>query len=196
MTTGALLDVIDALACIGTAVVLHPVVRLRSQLLSLGFLASRILEAVIIMGGVMALLGVVAVRDWSFLFGPGLAIGNALLLASNAATMFGINEPFSVLSPATQGRSDEGGRPGPQPGRPDGRRHPKLRQSAHERKVSVMIGAHELTRRHGDKTAADNSSSSVSPGAAAGLHAHRLRDRASASTLPVTQRFSWAARLT
>ena len=41
MTTGALLDVINALACIGTAVVLYPVVRRQSQLLALGFLASR-----------------------------------------------------------------------------------------------------------------------------------------------------------
>lgn len=63
MTTGALLDVINALACIGTAVVLHPVVRRQSQLLALGFLASRILEAAIVMAGVMALLAVVTLRQ-------------------------------------------------------------------------------------------------------------------------------------
>ncbi|RYV52893.1 DUF4386 domain-containing protein [Pengzhenrongella frigida] len=149
VTIGALLDIINALACIGTAVVLYPVVRRTSPVLALGFLASRILEAAIIVAGVMALLAVVtlrrdvagdpgadadslltvgaaliAVRDWSFLFGPGLAVANALLLgtfmyrsrlvprviplmgligaplllASNLGTMFGINEQLSVLS--------------------------------------------------------------------------------------------------
>ena len=63
VTTGALLDVINALACIGTAVMLYPVVRRQSQLLALGFLATRIVEAAVIMAGVMALLAVVTLRQ-------------------------------------------------------------------------------------------------------------------------------------
>jgi len=146
---GSLLDIVNALACIGTAVVLFPVVRRQNESLALGFVASRILEAAIIFIGIVSLLavvtlrqdlggaagadeeslitvaaGLVAVRDWTFLFGPGLAVANALLLgtlmyrsrlvprviplmglvgaplllASNTATMFGVNEQFSVLS--------------------------------------------------------------------------------------------------
>ena len=146
---GAALDVTNALACIGTAVVLVPVVRRRHEALALGFLASRVLEAAIILTGVLSVLAVVtlrqdlggatgpdadalvvvaralvAVRDWTFLLGPGLAVANALLLgtalyrsrlvprvipllglvgaplllASNTATFFGLNDQLSPLS--------------------------------------------------------------------------------------------------
>ncbi len=146
---GGVLDITNALACIGTAVVLFPVVKRQNEALALGFVAARVLEAAIIFVGVVSLLAVVtlrqdlggaagadadalvalgaalvAVRDWTFLFGPGLAVANALLLgtlmyrsrlvpraiplmglvgaplllASNTATMFGVNDQFSVLS--------------------------------------------------------------------------------------------------
>lgn len=146
---GCVLDIVNALACIGTAVVLFPVVKRQNESLALGFVASRILEAAIIFVGIVSLLGVVtlrqdlgtvagadadslvaasaalvAVRDATFLLGPGMAIANALLLgtlmyrsrlvprviplmgligaplllASNTATLFGINEQLSVLS--------------------------------------------------------------------------------------------------
>lgn len=149
VTVGALLDIVNALACIGTAVVLYPVVKRQNLALALGFVTSRVLEAAIIMTGVVSLLAVVtlrqefagdpaadadalvtvaaalvAVRDWTFLFGPGLAAANALLLgtlmyrsrlvprliplmglvgaplllAANTATMFGVNDQLSVLS--------------------------------------------------------------------------------------------------
>jgi len=99
---------VNALACIGTAVTLFPVVKRQNEATALGFVASRLLEATIIMIGVMSLLGVVTlrqdlggatganaetlvttgrslvlVRDWTFLLGPGLMPGiNALLLGS------------------------------------------------------------------------------------------------------------------
>ena len=105
---GCLLDVVNALACIGTAVALFPVVKRQHEAVALGFVTARMLEAAIILIGVVSLLAVVtlrrdlagapgtdpasllttgralvAVRDWTFLLGPGLMPGfNALLLGS------------------------------------------------------------------------------------------------------------------
>jgi hypothetical protein len=97
-----LLDVLLAFACIGTAVALYPVVKRQNEGVALGFVGSRTLEAAIIVTGVIALLSVVTLRqagagadalvasqtlvavyDWTFLFGPGfMACVNALLLGS------------------------------------------------------------------------------------------------------------------
>ncbi|HKT02446.1 MAG TPA: DUF4386 domain-containing protein [Rugosimonospora sp.] len=105
---GALLDVVNAFAGIGTAVTLFPVVKRQNEATALGFVTSRVIEAAVILTGVVSLLAVVtlrqhlagtggadaaalvttgkalvAVRDWTFLFGPGLMPGvNALLLGS------------------------------------------------------------------------------------------------------------------
>ena len=102
---GALFDLITALACIGTAVALYPVIRRQSGAASIGFLATRIFEGAVIVVGVVCLMavvalrqagaaagtdasalvavgqGLVAVRDQTFLVGPGVMPGlNALLL--------------------------------------------------------------------------------------------------------------------
>lgn len=142
---GGLLDLVNAAACVGTAVVLYPVIRRWGPAGALGFVASRLLEAAIIAIGVISLFAVVtlrldaagpdaelvvaqalvAVRNWTFLLGPGLMPGiNALLLgvlmlrsglvprlipvlglvgaplhlASVLATVFGVNEQLSVPS--------------------------------------------------------------------------------------------------
>jgi hypothetical protein len=105
---GGVLDMVNALAGIGTAVVLFPVVKRQNETLALGFVTSRLLEAAIISVGVVSLLAVVslrqdtagasgadeaalttvgtalvAVRDWTFHLGPGVMAGvNALLLGS------------------------------------------------------------------------------------------------------------------
>lgn len=105
---GCLLDVVNAVAAVGTAVALFPVVRRQNEATALGFVTSRMLEAAVIMIGVVSLLAVVTlrqdyagvagsdaatlvttgqalvdVRDWTFLLGPGLIPGiNALLLGS------------------------------------------------------------------------------------------------------------------
>lgn len=86
------LEMVLALACIGTAVALFPVVRRVDEATALGFVGSRTLEASIIVIGVIAMLSVAAagpaapalvrMHDWAFLLGPGtLPAVNALLLA-------------------------------------------------------------------------------------------------------------------
>ena len=88
----ATLEMVLALACIGTAVALFPVVRRVDEATALGFVGSRTLEAAIIVMGVLAMLSVtvagpaaqalVGMHDWAFLLGPGtLPAVNALLLA-------------------------------------------------------------------------------------------------------------------
>jgi len=98
---GALLDLINAAACIGTALVLYPVLRRRAEVGALGFVVSRTMEAAIIVSGVIALLTVVSLRagdaaavipvssalvtfrNWTFLLGPGLMSAiNASLFAT------------------------------------------------------------------------------------------------------------------
>ena len=101
---GALLDMVNALACIGTAVALYSVVRREHEGFALGFVTTRMLEAAVIVIGVVSILAVVtlrqegatgadarslvvvgqalvAVRNWTFLLGPSLMPAfNAALL--------------------------------------------------------------------------------------------------------------------
>jgi hypothetical protein len=105
---GCFLDLINAFACVGTAVALYPVVKRQNGSAALGFVTSRVMEAAIIVIGVVSLLTVVtlrqdlagtagadaaslvttgqslvATRDWTFLLGPDLMAGiNALLLGT------------------------------------------------------------------------------------------------------------------
>jgi Domain of unknown function (DUF4386) len=78
---GVLLELVVALAGIGTAVTLFPVVRRQNESLALGFVATRTLEAALIFVGAVALLTVVTVRqDLAGAGGPALAaIGSALV---------------------------------------------------------------------------------------------------------------------
>ena len=142
---GGLIEVLTALTGIGTAVAVYPVIRRHGPGRAVGFVASRTLEAAMIFTGVLAVLAVytlrqdggdattltttadalVAVKDWSFLLGPGVIpavnalcfatilhrsglvprwiptlglIGAPLLLASSTASLFGAWE--QVSSPA------------------------------------------------------------------------------------------------
>jgi hypothetical protein len=99
---GVALEVVVALAGIGTAVVLHRVLKRVNETLSLGFIAARTLEAATIFASVACLLTVVSLRqsgtgaealvsartliilrDWMFLTGQGFIPAiNALLLGS------------------------------------------------------------------------------------------------------------------
>ena len=96
---GVVLEMILIAANIGTAVVLFPVLRRQSEALSLGYVTARIVESVFIAAGILCVLGIVslgqddpgaaslavslaAIKDWTFLLGPGMVVGlgNGLLL--------------------------------------------------------------------------------------------------------------------
>jgi hypothetical protein len=68
VTAGACLDLVNALACIGTAVVLYPVLKLEHEGLALGFVATRLFEAAVIVIGVVSVLSqpTAARRDRDF----------------------------------------------------------------------------------------------------------------------------------
>ncbi len=96
---GALLEFLLIIANVGTAVVLYPIARRQSEVLAIGYVAARIIECVFIAAGIIFVLGVISLRqdspnaadlavslaalkDWTFLFGPGLVVpvGNGLIL--------------------------------------------------------------------------------------------------------------------
>ena len=102
-----LLDLTNALAAVGSAVAVFSVLRRYHESLALGFVATRLLEAAIIVPGICALLavtsmrqagtasgaddaallavgqGLVGFRNWTFILGPSLIPGfNALLFAT------------------------------------------------------------------------------------------------------------------
>ena len=102
---GALLEVGLVVTNIGTAVVLFPIARRHSETLALSWVASRIVESTVIAIGAISLLSIVtlhqdatgdagallvqahalvAVHDWTFLFGPGfcVGIGNGIILGA------------------------------------------------------------------------------------------------------------------
>ena len=105
---GCLLDAVNALAAIATAVAFYPVARRLNESLALGFVTTRMFEAAVIMVGVVSLLAVVtlrqdaggttgaaqaslvttgqalvAVRDYTFQFGPNISAAlNALMIGT------------------------------------------------------------------------------------------------------------------
>jgi hypothetical protein len=60
---GAVLEWIVALAGIGTAVALYPVLKKQNEGVALGFVGSRVLEAATIFAGIACLLSVVTLRQ-------------------------------------------------------------------------------------------------------------------------------------
>ena len=118
---GGLLEFITALACIGTAVVLYPVVRRQHEGVALGFVTARVLEAGLIVTGIVSMLSVttlrqpdatgteatslvaaaqalVAIHDWTFLLGPNLLLGLNTLLYSYLLSRTGlVPRPLAAL---------------------------------------------------------------------------------------------------
>ena len=60
---GALCEIFLAITNIGTAVVLWPIVKRQSETLALGYVASRVVESVVIVVGLISLLAVVTLRE-------------------------------------------------------------------------------------------------------------------------------------
>jgi Domain of unknown function (DUF4386) len=59
---GGILEVIVALACVGTAVALYPVVKRQNEAVAIGFVGARILEAATIFVGIASLFTIVTLR--------------------------------------------------------------------------------------------------------------------------------------
>ena len=142
---GGFIEILTALTGIGTAVAVYPVIKRYGPARAAGFIASRTLEAAMIFTGVVAVLAVhtlrqdaapdaagltttadalVAVKDWTFLLGPGVMasinalcfatilrrtglvprwiptvgyVGGPLLFLSSTATLFGAWDQVSGL---------------------------------------------------------------------------------------------------
>ena len=96
---GVLLELLLIIANVGTAVVVYPILRRQSEVLSLGYVTARLVECMFIAAGILFVLGIVslrqdnpdasalavslaAIKDWTFLLGPGFIVGwgNGLLL--------------------------------------------------------------------------------------------------------------------
>jgi Domain of unknown function (DUF4386) len=98
---GALLELLLIIANIGTAVVIVPIMRRRYEDLAIGYVTARIFECTFILVGILAVLGIItlrnqaagaaegtvaytlaAIKDWTFLLGPGWVVGwgNGLIL--------------------------------------------------------------------------------------------------------------------
>ena len=98
---GALLELLLIIANIGTAVVILPIVRRKSEELAIGYVTARIFECTFILVSIISVLGIVtlrqqvagasegtvaytlaAIKDWTFLLGPGWVVGwgNGLIL--------------------------------------------------------------------------------------------------------------------
>jgi hypothetical protein len=98
---GAFLELLLIIANIGTAVVIVPIMRRRYEDLAIGYVTARIFECAFILVGILAVLGIItlrnqvagaaegtvaytlaAIKDWTFLLGPGWVVGwgNGLIL--------------------------------------------------------------------------------------------------------------------
>jgi Domain of unknown function (DUF4386) len=141
---GALLELLLIIANIGTAVVIFPIVRRQNEELALGYVTARLFECTFILAGIVAVLGIItlrqdvaggtegtvaytlaAIKDWTFLLGPGWVVGwgnglilgylmyrsglvprrmtwlglvgGPLVIASGTAVMFGVDHPQGTL---------------------------------------------------------------------------------------------------
>ena len=91
---GGFLEVIVALAGIGTAVTLYPVVKRQNEGVALGFVTARVVEAVMIFTGVVSLLSLVTLRQDL----GGTAGANAAALVTAAASHVAVYKWTFLLS--------------------------------------------------------------------------------------------------
>ena len=126
---GALLELLLIIANIGTAVVIVPIMRRFNEDLAIGYVTARLFECTFILVGIVSVLGIVtlrnqvagpsegtvaftlaAIKDWTFLLGPGWVVGwgNGLILGylmyrtglvpRNVAWLGLIGGPLIILS--------------------------------------------------------------------------------------------------
>jgi hypothetical protein len=126
---GALLELLLIIANIGTAVVIVPIMRRFNEELAIGYVTARLFECTFILVGILSVVGIVtlrnqvagpsegtvaftlaAIKDWTFLLGPGWVVGwgNGLILGylmyrtglvpRNVAWLGLIGGPLIILS--------------------------------------------------------------------------------------------------
>jgi hypothetical protein len=93
VTCGALLEVALAVSCAGTAVALFPVAKRQSERAALAFLASRVVEACLILVGVISLLAILRLRHG----GAGTAGANADSLITASHTLLAVYDGTFLL---------------------------------------------------------------------------------------------------
>lgn len=93
---GAFLEVLLAIANIGTAVVLFPIVKRQNESVALGYVASRILESTVIVIGLVSVLSVVTLRQDL----AGAAGGDPAALTTVGRSLVAIHDQTFLLGPA------------------------------------------------------------------------------------------------
>jgi len=97
---GALIEVIVALAGIGTAITLFPVVKRQNEAIALGFVTSRVIEGAMLLTGVVSLLSLATLHQ----VGTAAGADTASLLTAGASLVATYNATFLIgqtLMPAT-----------------------------------------------------------------------------------------------
>jgi len=115
---GALLELLLIIANVGTAVVIFPIVRRQNEELAIGYVTARLVECTFILVGILAVLGIItlrnqiagpsedtaaytfaAIKDWTFLLGPGWVVGwgNGLILGYLMYTSGLVPRPLTWL---------------------------------------------------------------------------------------------------
>jgi Domain of unknown function (DUF4386) len=98
---GAFLELLLIVANVGTAVVIVPIMRRQNEELAIGYVTARVFECTFILVGILSVLAIItlrnqvagasegtvaytlaAIKDWTFLLGPGWTVGwgNGLIL--------------------------------------------------------------------------------------------------------------------
>src|ERR1700712_407808 len=98
---GTILDLVNALTAVGSAVALYPVMKRQSQAMALGFVTTRMFEAAVVAIGVVSLLTVVSLRESGATGAEAHSLvvtGQALVAAYNWVFLIGPN-----LMPAVNG---------------------------------------------------------------------------------------------
>ena len=94
ISVGALLEILLAISGIATAVVIFPIVKRVSESIALGYIASRTVESILILIGVLSLMSVVALRqDFA---ATGSPEGS---LADVAGALVAVHEQTRLLGP-------------------------------------------------------------------------------------------------
>jgi hypothetical protein len=118
---GATLELLLIIANIGTALALFPILKRQNEGLALGYVTARVVECIFIAVGILSVLAVVtlrqdapgsdagalvvvgkalvAIKDWTFLLGPGfvVGVGNGLMLGYLMYRSGLVPRPMSLL---------------------------------------------------------------------------------------------------